>query len=163
MSAGDALFMRHSLALFSVFLISPKIPRTLVSVGQAFSQRRILIRPELDANSISSVSNTASPAMAGLGRFSTRGSAGAPTYKLPSWSEMPEDFRVGFLERAADPGAIFGSKAVSQLPLMLANFGAGGPVNLASPATPERVFFAIPKAKAGLEKPDEPTAGAFPE
>ena len=149
--------------MLSVFLISPEIPRTLVSVGQAFSLRRILIRPELDANSISSVSNTAPPAMAGLSRFSTRGSAGAPTYKLPSCSEMPEDFRVGFLERAAALGAIFGSKAVGQLPLMLANFGTGGPVRLASPATPERVFFVIPKAKGGLEKSDEPTAGAFPK
>jgi hypothetical protein len=137
--------------------------RRRVFVGQAFSLRRILIRPELDANSISSVSTTAPPAMAGLSRFLTCGSAGASTYKLPSWSEMPEDFRVSFLERAADPGVIFGSKAVDQLPLMLANFGTGGPVDLASPATPERVFFAIPKAKAGLEKSHEPTAVALPK
>jgi xanthine dehydrogenase large subunit len=106
------------------------------------------------------------------GRVAT---AGASTYKLPSWSEMPEDFRVSFLERAAEPGVIFGSKAVGEPPLMLAisareairdaiaAFGAGGPVDLASPATPERVFFAIRKAKAGLEKSDEQTAVALPK
>ncbi len=86
------------------------------------------------------------------GRLAT---AGASTYKLPSWTEVPEVFEVNFLERAAEPGAIFGSKAVGEPPLMLAMsvreairdaiaaFGAGGPVMLASPATPERVFFAV--------------------
>ena len=34
------------------------------------------------------------------GRLAT---AGASTYKLPSWSEMPEVFNVDFLERAAEP------------------------------------------------------------
>ena len=71
------------------------------------------------------------------GRLAT---AGASTYKLPSWTEIPEVFEVNFLERAAEPGAIFGSKAVGEPPLMLAisvreairdaiaAFGAGGPV-----------------------------------
>ena len=45
------------------------------------------------------------------GRLAT---AGASTYKLPSWSEMPEVFNVNFLERAAEPGVIFGSKAVGR-------------------------------------------------
>jgi xanthine dehydrogenase large subunit len=106
------------------------------------------------------------------GRLAT---AGASTYKLPSWSEMPEDFRVSFLEHAAEAGVIFGSKAVGEPPLMLAisareairdaiaAFGAGDPVNLASPATPERVFFAIRKVKAGLETSDERAAVALPE
>ena len=52
---------------------------------------------------------------------------------------------------------VFGSKAVGEPPLMLAisvreamrdavaAFGAGGPVTLDSPATPERVFFAVRK------------------
>jgi xanthine dehydrogenase large subunit len=94
------------------------------------------------------------------GRLAT---AGASTYKLPSWSEVPEDFRVDFLERAADPEVIFGSKAVGEPPLMLAisvreairdaiaAFGSGGPVELASPATPERIFFALRRARSQRE------------
>jgi xanthine dehydrogenase large subunit len=90
------------------------------------------------------------------GRLAT---AGASTYKLPSWTEMPEVFNVAFLERAAEPGVIYGSKAVGEPPLMLAisvreairdaiaAFGAGGPVSLESPATPERVFFAVERAR----------------
>ncbi len=86
------------------------------------------------------------------GRLAT---AGASTYKLPSWSELPEVFKVSFLPRATEPGVIFGSKAVGEPPLMLAisareaireaiaAFGSGGPVHLDSPATPERIFFAI--------------------
>jgi len=45
--------------------------------------------------------------------------AGASTYKLPSWSEMPEVFNVNFLERAAEPDVVMGSKAVGEPPLML--------------------------------------------
>src|SRR5579883_444236 len=43
------------------------------------------------------------------GRLAT---AGASAYKLPAWSEAPEIFNVSFLDRAADPDVIFGSKAV---------------------------------------------------
>jgi xanthine dehydrogenase large subunit len=94
------------------------------------------------------------------GRLAT---AGASTYKLPSWTEVPDVFEVNFLERAAEPGTIFGSKAVGEPPLMLAisvreairdgvaAFGAGGPVMLESPATPERVFFAVQRARAERE------------
>jgi xanthine dehydrogenase large subunit len=94
------------------------------------------------------------------GRLAT---AGASTYKLPSWTEIPEVFNVDFLERAAEPGTIFGSKAVGEPPLMLAMsvreairdaiaaFGATGPVALESPATPERVFFAVQRARAERE------------
>ncbi len=90
------------------------------------------------------------------GRLAT---AGASTYKLPSWSEVPEIFNVSFLEHAAQPGVVMGSKAVGEPPLMLAisvreairdaiaAFGDGGVVELASPATPERVFFAIQRAR----------------
>jgi len=89
--------------------------------------------------------------------------AGASTYKLPSWSEIPEVFNVDFLERAADPTVVMGSKAVGEPPLMLAisvreairdavaAFGDGGPLTFASPATPERVFFAIQAARATRE------------
>ena len=44
----------------------------------------------------------------------------ASTYKLPSFSEMPEDFRVTLLEDATENGAVHGSKAVGEPPLMLA-------------------------------------------
>jgi CO/xanthine dehydrogenase Mo-binding subunit len=87
------------------------------------------------------------------GRVAT---AGASTYKLPSWAEMPPVFEVAFLDRATEPGVVFGSKAVGEPPLMLefsvreairaaiAAFGAGGQViALNSPATPECVFRAI--------------------
>jgi xanthine dehydrogenase large subunit len=86
------------------------------------------------------------------GRLAT---AGASTYKLPSWPELPEVFEVAFLERATEPGVVFGSKAVGEPPLMLAisvreaireavaAFGSGGVVALDSPATPERIFWAV--------------------
>jgi xanthine dehydrogenase large subunit len=92
------------------------------------------------------------------GRVAT---AGASTYKLPSWPEVPEIFNVSVLERATEPGVIFGSKAVGEPPLMLAMsvreaireavaaFGAGGVVTLDSPATPERIFWAVKRAKEG--------------
>jgi xanthine dehydrogenase large subunit len=90
------------------------------------------------------------------GRVAT---AGASTYKLPSWSEMPETFEVNFLERAAQPSVVYGSKAVGEPPLMLAisvreamreaiaAFGHGDVVTFDSPATPERVFFAVSRAR----------------
>jgi xanthine dehydrogenase large subunit len=89
--------------------------------------------------------------------------AGASTYKLPTLGECPEDFRVAFLKRAHEPGVVHGSKAVGEPPLMLAisarealreaaaAFGAGGPgepIELACPATPEAVFWAIERARA---------------
>src|SRR6187431_173912 len=91
------------------------------------------------------------------GRVAT---GGASTYKLPSWSELPEVFEVRTLERATQPGVVFGSKAVGEPPLMLAisvrealrdavrAFGASEAVTFASPATPERVFFAVAQARA---------------
>jgi len=93
------------------------------------------------------------------GRVSTNG---ASTYKLPSWSELPEVFEVAFLERATEPDVIFGSKAVGEPPLMLAisareairdaiaAFGCGGVVMLDSPATPERIFWAVRQARSAL-------------
>jgi xanthine dehydrogenase large subunit len=86
------------------------------------------------------------------GRVAT---AGASTYKLPSWSEMPEVFEVNFLEGATQPNVVFGSKAVGEPPLMLAisvreaireaiaAFGQGEVVTFASPATAERIFLAV--------------------
>ena len=86
----------------------------------------------------------------------------ASTYKLPSWSELPDVFEVNLLERATQPGVVFGSKAVGEPPLMLAlsvreairdavaafgQFGQAEAVTFDSPATPERVFFAVQRAR----------------
>jgi xanthine dehydrogenase large subunit len=98
--------------------------------------------------------------------------AGASTYKLPSWPEVPDIFNVSFLERAAEPGVVFGAKAVGEPPLMLAisvrealrdavaAFGGGGVVTFSSPATPERVFFALRRAASEHEALASPAAGA---
>ena len=53
----------------------------------------------------------------GRGRLATQA---ASTYKLPSLSEMPADLRVTLLDRAHEDGAVYGSKAVGEPPLMLA-------------------------------------------
>ncbi|QIP83186.1 xanthine dehydrogenase molybdopterin binding subunit [Streptomyces sp. Tu 2975] len=86
----------------------------------------------------------------------------ASTYKLPSFSEMPAEFHVTLLENATEEGAVYGSKAVGEPPLMLAfsvrealrqaaaAFGPSGVgVELASPATPEAVYWAIQAARQG--------------
>jgi xanthine dehydrogenase large subunit len=103
------------------------------------------------------------------GRVAT---AGASTYKLPSWPELPAILNVDFLERAAEPGVVFGSKAVGEPPLMLAisvrealrdaiaAFGPGGVVTLDSPATPERVFWAVERARAARGVVNAPASGA---
>ena len=95
------------------------------------------------------------------GRLLTRS---ASTYKLPSLSEMPEVLNVSLLERAHEEGAVYGSKAVGEPPLMLAlsvrealrqacaAFGPPGTsVDLASPATPEAVFWALREARAAYD------------
>ncbi|MGY0388690.1 xanthine dehydrogenase molybdopterin binding subunit [Nocardioides sp. WG-D5] len=105
------------------------------------------------------------------GRLATQA---ASTYKLPSFSEMPGDFRVKLLEKAHEEGAVYGSKAVGEPPLMLAfsvrealreaaaAFGpAGTSVELASPATPEAVYWALDKARTP-QAPATSDAGAEP-
>jgi xanthine dehydrogenase large subunit len=97
------------------------------------------------------------------GRLTTNG---ASTYKLPSLSEMPDVFHVALLERAHEDGVVYGSKAVGEPPLMLAfsvreslrqaaaAFGPEGTaVDLASPATPEAVFWAVEQARGGPVPP----------
>ncbi|MFG1820441.1 xanthine dehydrogenase molybdopterin binding subunit [Kribbella sp. NPDC049174] len=94
------------------------------------------------------------------GRLATQA---ASTYKLPSFSEMPSEFNVRLLEKAHEDGAVYGSKAVGEPPLMLAfsvrealrqaaaAFGpAGTSVELASPATPEAVYWALDQARSSL-------------
>jgi xanthine dehydrogenase large subunit len=94
----------------------------------------------------------------GRGRLLTQA---ASTYKLPSFSEMPEAFNVTLLRNAPEEGAVYGSKAVGEPPLMLAfsvrealrqaaaAFGPPGTsVELASPATPEAVYWAVERARS---------------
>ncbi|MFN8194353.1 MAG: xanthine dehydrogenase molybdopterin binding subunit [Nocardioidaceae bacterium] len=103
------------------------------------------------------------------GRLATQA---ASTYKLPGVGEMPEDLRVSLLQHASEDGAVYGSKAVGEPPLMLAlsvreairdavaAFGREGTVvDLPSPATPEAVFWAVQSARRtkGDEKLAAPT------
>ena len=87
------------------------------------------------------------------------------TYKIPTISEVPEAFHVHLLERAAQDGTIYGSKAVGEPPFMLAlsvrealkaavaAFSeGGGEVRLASPATPEAVLEAVEKVRSRVEE-----------
>ncbi|BBN96703.1 dehydrogenase (plasmid) [Deinococcus grandis] len=104
---------------------------------------------------------------AGRGRLLTQA---ASTYKLPSLSELPADFRAALLRQATETGVVYGSKAVGEPPLMLAisareairaacaAFGPPGtPTLLASPATPEAAFWALHAARTPLT-PDAPRA-----
>ena len=91
-------------------------------------------------------------------------SSGASTYKLPSLGECPPEFNVALLERAAEPGVVYGSKAVGEPPLMLAfavrealraavaafaqPARGSSSIELASPATPEAVYWAIDAVRA---------------
>jgi len=84
------------------------------------------------------------------------------TYKIPTVSEIPEVFNVHLLERAAQEGVIFGSKAIGEPPFMLAMsvreairaavaaFGNSDRVALAIPATPEATLWAIESVKCEL-------------
>lgn len=96
----------------------------------------------------------------------------ASTYKLPSFSEMPEVFNVAMFEEAREDGAIYGSKAVGEPPLMLAlsvrealrqaigSFGTPGrSIVLSSQTTPEAVFWAVHEARK-VGETDPVDAGA---
>lgn len=91
------------------------------------------------------------------GRLDTQA---ASTYKIPSFSEMPEVFNVHLYEEATESGVVYGSKAVGEPPLMhgfsvresLRNaVGAFGPagysVVLGCPSTPEAVYWAVEAAR----------------
>jgi len=97
----------------------------------------------------------------GRGRVTTQS---ASTYKLPSLGELPDELHVALLDRAHEEGAVYGGKAVGEPPLMLAfsvrealrhavaAFGAPGTsVELASPATPEAVYWALERAGTTLD------------
>lgn len=108
------------------------------------------------------------------GRLTTQS---ASTYKLPAFSELPDELNVALLERAHEDGVVYGSKAVGEPPLMLAfavrealreavaGFGPEGvSVDLASPATPEAVFWAVERARnAGPDHLVEGLPGVVPD
>ena len=86
--------------------------------------------------------------------------SGASTYKLPTLGECPPVFNVSLLQRASEPGVVYGSKAVGEPPLMLAisvrealraaalAFGDVRVTELGCPATPEAVFCCLERARA---------------
>ena len=92
------------------------------------------------------------------------------TYKIPTVSEIPEHFEVHLLERAAQNGVIFGSKAVGEPPFVLAisvrealrdaiaSCGSTQSVPLASPATPEAILNAIDWVKENSISAPSPSA-----
>ncbi|WP_428641502.1 xanthine dehydrogenase molybdopterin binding subunit [Roseibium sp.] len=78
------------------------------------------------------------------------------TYKIPTASDVPEDFRVDLYEGSGNPQAtVYRSKAVGEPPLMLANavfcaindaiasLNPGVVPNLNAPATPESIMRAV--------------------
>ncbi|MFE3055112.1 xanthine dehydrogenase molybdopterin binding subunit [Nocardia sp. NPDC059239] len=106
----------------------------------------------------------------GRGRLLTQA---ASTYKLPSFSEMPEVFNVTLLQHAHEEGVVYGSKAVGEPPLMLAfsvrealrqaaaAFGPDGvSVELGAPATPEAVYWALDAARRAREFATEESVSA---
>jgi len=91
------------------------------------------------------------------------------TYKIPTIGEVPEHFQVHLLERAAQDGVIYGSKAIGEPPFMLAisvreairaaiaAFGQPSHVPLTSPATPEVILWAIEQVRAESSPMNVPT------
>ncbi len=87
------------------------------------------------------------------------------TYKIPTICEIPEAFTVHLLQRAAQDGVIYGSKAVGEPPFMLAlsvreairsaiaAFGQVDSVSLSSPATPETILWAIEQVRTNSIQP----------
>ena len=92
------------------------------------------------------------------------------TYKIPTISEIPEQFTVHLLTRASQDGTIYGSKAVGEPPLLLAlsvrqalrqgaiAFGSSPSwVPLASPATPEAILQAVEAARSATSSKHLPS------
>ena len=98
--------------------------------------------------------------------------SGASSYKLPTTHECPAELNVAFLDRATESGVVHGSKAVGEPPLMLAisvrealrdavaSFGEGGVTELACPATPEAIFWAIERVRERPHPSPRPPGGA---
>lgn len=101
------------------------------------------------------------------GRLMTSGPA---SYKIPAIADMPIDFRTNIVQNRSNPeDTVFNSKAVGEPPFMLgmsvwsalkdavhavalenAQEGERVTVHLDTPATPERVLWAMEKARAGV-------------
>ncbi|VXD24065.1 xanthine dehydrogenase, large subunit [Planktothrix serta PCC 8927] len=89
------------------------------------------------------------------------------TYKIPTIKEIPKNFNVHLLQKAAQDGVIYGSKAVGEPPFMLAisvreaikeaiaAFGKTDSIFLASPATPEAILNAIEQVQLKSVNPWE--------
>ena len=89
------------------------------------------------------------------GQWFTRGPS---TYKIPSFNDIPLDFRVALLEGSDNPGVVHSSKGVGEPPLFLgsavffalrdaikaarAENGTHGAFHLDSPASCERIRMA---------------------
>ena len=95
------------------------------------------------------------------------------TYKIPTCSDVPEDFRVSLLHRRNREPTVHRSKAVGEPPLMLAisvfqalrdAVAAVGEHRLSprleAPATPERVLLAVEelRERLGGSQAEEATA-----
>jgi len=93
------------------------------------------------------------------------------TYKIPTIADVPEKFTVKLLERAAQDGVIYGSKAIGEPPFMLAisvreaikaaiaAFGQPDSIPLPSPATPEAILLAIQALQSAPALQPTATAG----
>ncbi len=83
------------------------------------------------------------------------------TYKIPTATDVPADFRVALFDGPNREATIYRSKAVGEPPLMLAvsvfaaiadaiaSLAPGKPVPLDAPATPEAILFACERMRAG--------------
>ncbi|HUK65419.1 MAG TPA: xanthine dehydrogenase molybdopterin binding subunit [Anaeromyxobacteraceae bacterium] len=89
------------------------------------------------------------------------------TYKIPTSSDVPQDFRVTLLHHRNREPTVYRSKAVGEPPLMLAisvfhalrdAVASVGEYRLSprldAPATPERVLFAVEELRARLPLPE---------
>ncbi len=142
-------------------------------------------RPRSDRGRVRAGRGLAHPRGPALGRDATGRTRGrlttqaASTYKLPSFSEMPEVFNVALLEHADRGGRRLrlqgGRRAAADAGLLGARGAAPGrgglracpdtSVDLASPATPEAVYWAVEQARHELARGhvDEGGLGVEPE
>jgi xanthine dehydrogenase/oxidase len=94
--------------------------------------------------------------------------SGPGTYKIPSFNDIPLDFRISLLKDSPNPKAVHSSKAIGEPPLFLAatvffalkdaiaaaraQQGLTGAFALASPATSERIRMAVRRGAGGKGK-----------
>lgn len=108
-------------------------------------------------------------------------SCGPDTYKIPSFSDVPIDFRVSLLSNSSNPRAVYSSKGIGEPPVLLGTSaffalkqacsayrkqqGLSDYFTLHSPATVERLRMACIDEFTRRVRPDEyetlPPAGSF--